>query len=89
MKDLGDWREEIDRLDQELVALLNRRGESVLGLAPLKRKRGLPVQELSREQRVIDNILSSNRGPLSDEALQRIYVAVMKEMRAMQNEHTD
>ena len=89
MKDLSDWREEIDRVDQELVALLNRRGESVLGLAPLKRKRGLPVQELSREQRVIDNILSSNCGPLSDEALRRIYVAVMKEMRAMQKEQTD
>lgn len=89
MKDLSDWRDEIDRVDQELVALLNRRGESVLGLAPLKRRQGLPVQEPTREERVMGNIVSSNRGPLSDEALQRIFVAVMKEMRAMQREPAD
>lgn len=89
MKALSDWRDEIDRLDRELVALLNRRAESVLGLAPLKRRRGMPVHEPGREQRVVDNIVSSNRGPLSDEALERIYQAVIEEMRAVQRERVD
>ena len=86
MKGLSNWRNEIDRVDRELVALLNRRAESVLGLSPLKRQQGMPVHEPEREKRVVDNIVSSNRGPLPDEALERIYRAVIKEMRAMQRE---
>lgn len=86
MKGLSDWRNEIDQVDRELVALLNRRAESVLGLSPLKRQQGMPVREPEREKRVVDNIVSSNRGPLSNEALERIYLAVIKEMRAMQRE---
>ena len=89
MKGLTDWRAEIDRVDRELVNLLNRRAESVLALAPLKRQDGVPVHEPSREQRVVANIVCSNRGPLSDAALERIYEAVIREMRAMQRERVD
>ena len=89
MKALGDWREEIDQVDRELVELLNRRAERVLGLAPLKRQRGIPVHEPDREEGVVANIVSSNRGPLSDSALARIYRAVLREMRAMQQDRID
>ena len=86
MKDLGDWRDEIDRLDRETVKLLNRRAECVLGLAPLKRQQGRPVHEPGREELVLDNILASNSGPLKNEALERIFTAIIKEMREMQRE---
>lgn len=86
MKDLDDWRDEIDRLDRETVQLLNRRAECVLGLAPLKRQQGRPVHEPSREELVLDNILASNSGPLTNGALERIFTAVIKEMREMQRE---
>lgn len=89
MKGLGDWRKDIDSLDRELVALLNRRAESVLGLAPLKRQQGVPVREPDRERRVLANVLESNRGPLTDESLKRIYEAVIQEMRAMQTQRDE
>ena len=89
MKGLSDWRDEIDRLDRELVALLNRRARNVLGLAPLKRQQGRPVHEPSREERVVENVLAANQGPLSDEALGRIVRAVIKEMRAVQRNPAD
>ena len=85
MKDLGEWRKEIDAVDRQIVDLLNRRAEIVLGLAPLKRAQGVPVYEPNRERLVIDNVDGSNHGPLPTEALKRIYRAVMQEMRAMQN----
>ena len=86
MKDLSDWRDEIDSLDRETVKLLNRRAECVLGLAPLKRQQGRPVHEPSREELVLDNILASNSGPLKNEALERIFNAIIREMREMQRE---
>lgn len=89
MKGLSDWRKEIDLLDRELVRLLNRRAECVLRLAPLKRRRGMPVQEPTRESAVLGNIQLSNQGPLSKKALERIYTVVIQEMREMQQRRDD
>ena len=89
MKGLGEWRNQIDRLDREVVSLLNRRAECVLGLAPLKRRRGLSVLEPTRESAVLGNIQVSNRGPLPNKALERIYKVVLEEMRAMQRRRDD
>ena len=84
MKDLSAWRGEIDKLDREVVVLLNRRAQCVLALAPMKRQQGRAVFDPTREQSVLSNILASNAGPLADEALQRIFKAVIAEMREMQ-----
>ena len=89
MKGLREWRDEIDRLDREVVALLNRRAKCVLGLAPVKRGRGMPVREPSREGVVLDNAQGANRGPLPDQAVRRIFTAVMQEMRDMQRQQGD
>ena len=89
MKSLSDWRERIDSLDRDLVALLNARARIVLGLAPVKRERGVPVYEPDREEQVLNNIRSSNEGPLTNDALERVYDAVIREMRAMQSQRDD
>ncbi len=85
MKDLNDWRNEINELDREIVAVLNRRAACVLQLAPLKRLEGIPVYEPDRERRVHENVGAANAGPLSNESLERIYEAVIREMRELQN----
>lgn len=85
MKDLNDWRNEINALDREIAAVLNRRAACVLQLAPLKRRQGVPIYEPDRERRVLANIRAANAGPLSDESLERIYEAVIREMRELQN----
>ncbi len=85
MKDLNDWRNEINELDREIVAVLNRRAACVLALAPLKRQQGIPVYESDRERQVHENIGAVNTGPLSNESLGRIYEAVIREMRELQN----
>ena len=89
MKDLSDWRAEIDRLDREVVGLLNRRADCVLGLSPLKRERGRPVREPQREREVIGNVVASNRGPLPDQSVERIYQTVIREMRSVQRDRDD
>ena len=85
MKVLNDWREQIDRVDRSLVELLNQRAGAVLALAPLKRQYGRPIREPDREREVLANIRGANRGPLSSAALERVFEAVMDEMRAIQN----
>ena len=89
MKRPDDWRQEIDRLDKQVVAILNRRARCVLGLAPLKRRRGLPVVDPDRERAVLDNVRDANLGPLPERSVRRIFTAVIEEMRAMQQDLDD
>ena len=83
-QELAEWRGRIDELDRELVALLNQRAGYVLKLAPLKRQIGVTVQDVGREQQVLDNLAAANNGPLEDEAVQEIYQAIMAAMRELQ-----
>jgi len=84
--DLSDWRERIDKLDLKLLDLLNERASFVFQLIPLKRQKAIPVEEPEREAAVRANVNRHNRGPLSDEALGRIFDAIMEEMKAVQRD---
>ena len=84
MRELSDWRREIDALDRELVELLNRRAKCVLQLAPLKRENNIDVLDPEREKQVHDNLRHANAGPLPDESVRAIFEAVMAAMRALQ-----
>ena len=84
--DLAGWRERINQVDRRILALLNERVGYVLSLAPLKHKQGIPIHEPGRERQVLDTLKNENQGPLSDDAICRIFEAVMTEMRAVQSE---
>ncbi|MBM3774119.1 MAG: chorismate mutase, partial [Acidobacteria bacterium] len=49
-----------------------------------KRLARLEVYEPRREDSVLANAASGNRGPLSNEALRRIFERILEEMRAVQ-----
>lgn len=84
--DLSGWRKRIDQLDRKLLALLNERAEYVLQLAPLKRQQAIPIEEPEREAAIRANVSHNNQGPLSHEAVCRIFNAIMGEMKAVQAE---
>ena len=82
--DVSDWRKRINEVDRRILDLLNERVGYVLRLAPLKRQGNIPVHEPRREEEVLSKLRERNGGPLSDEAVCRVFEAVMKEMRAVQ-----
>ena len=86
MKDLSDWRNEIDVLDRQIVALLNRRAECVLNLAPIKRQRHIDVLDSQRENEVMRKLREANGGPLPPESVEAIFRTVMAAMRDLQKE---
>ena len=71
-------------IDQDLVALLNRRAKVVLEIAPVKRRIGKAVHDPGRERQVVKNLAGANQGPLSDDALAAIYNSIMGAMRDLQ-----
>jgi len=81
---LDELRVHIDDVDRRIVALLNERTSVVENIGRIKREAALPVYEPRREEMVYANITGSNPGPLSSDALRRIFERVIDEMRQIQ-----
>ena len=81
---LANLRGEIDRLDKELVTLLNRRAEFAVQIGQVKQKQGLEVWSPAREDEVIAKALETSRGPLPPETLRLIFRELMSGSRSLQ-----
>jgi chorismate mutase len=84
---LDALRDEIDRIDEVIVRLLDRRARCVYAIGRHKHERGLPIYEPAREATVLANVKRVNAslgGPLTDDALGRLYERVMDEARRIQ-----
>jgi chorismate mutase-like protein len=81
---LADCRRRIDQLDVKIVELLNERTEIVHEIGRIKRQFSMPIYEPKREDQVFENVTSHNPGPLTSEALKRIFERIIDEMRTIQ-----
>jgi chorismate mutase len=70
-------RERISALDAELVALLNERLEVVRELHAHKRARSYPAVDPVREALLLDALMASNPGPMSDAELRALWSGVL------------
>src|SRR5512135_2058955 len=81
---LASLRGAIDRVDKELVVLLNRRAEIALQIGLVKQKQGLEVWSPAREDEVLTRALSASRGPLPPGTLRLIFRELMSGSRSLQ-----
>lgn len=86
LSEIIPYREKIDALDDELVKLFNRRANLAMQIGHIKRRHNLPVYVPSREEDVIAQVQSVNRGPLSDDAIRRLFERVIDESRRLERE---
>jgi chorismate mutase len=81
---LDEYRVLIDDVDRRIVALLNERTHVVEEIGRVKRASELPIYEPKREEQVFANVTGSNHGPMSSDALRRIFERIIDEMRKIQ-----
>lgn len=82
---LEEFRVVIDDLDRRIVDLLNQRTRVVEDIGRVKRAAQLPIYEPKREDQVFANITAaSSDGPLTKEAVRRIFERIIDEMRMVQ-----
>jgi chorismate mutase len=84
LQDLSNCRERIDAVDVQLLELLNRRTAIVEEIGRIKQALELPIYEPRREDQVFANVLHHNRGPLTAEAVKRLFERIIDEMRNVQ-----
>src|ERR1700676_4150645 len=88
-KAIADCRERIDTVDRRILALLNERARIAEQIGQLKRDCSMPIVEPSREEDVLRNVAGHNAGPLSSEAVKRVFASIIAEMRAVQRERME
>ncbi len=81
-------RRAIDRLDAQIVRLLNERTRHVLAIGDMKLKAGEEIYAPHRERAVLERICQLNQGPMTDEQLRAVYREVMSSALALEKTMT-
>lgn len=87
-KTIDDWRIRIDEIDVQLVELFNERAHCAIEIGHIKRRLGLDVYSPQREAEVIENVSSTNAGPLDTEAMRRLFERIIDESRRIERIET-
>lgn len=84
MSDLDVWRKKIDEIDLKLVKLLNERALCAREIGKIKLQLGLDAYTPAREEEVMRNVISHGQGPLTAEAIRRLYERIIDESRSVE-----
>ncbi len=83
---LAQCRDRIDEIDIRILSLINERTVVVEEIGRIKRAAGMPIYEPKREDQVFQNVTENNRGPLSGDAVHRVFERIIDEMRGIQRQ---
>lgn len=81
---LADLRVQIDAIDLELLALLNRRATVAEQVGEIKRREGSPFFRPDRVAQVIEKIQQANKGPLKDPHVAAVWREIMSACLALE-----
>lgn len=82
--DLAVLRVKIDKIDQDLLALLNHRAEVAEQVGDIKRREGSPFFRPDRVAQVIEKIQQSNPGPLKNQHVAAVWREIMSACLALE-----
>lgn len=77
-------RDEIDALDEQLVALLNARANCALEIGEIKRVLQMEIYQPDRERAVLQHVRTVNQGPLDGDAIARLFERIIDEARRLE-----
>jgi chorismate mutase/prephenate dehydratase len=86
MSEISSIREKIDKIDTQLLALLNDRAKLALEVGKIKSRDGLPIYAPDREQSLLRSLIEKNSGPLSEQAIRAIYREIMSAALALEKD---
>src|SRR5205809_4653496 len=80
------YRKEIDKIDDEIIRLLNERARHVIAIGKLKKAQDshANLHTPAREAEILDRICKNNPGPFPGEALRAVYREVMSGSLALE-----
>jgi shikimate dehydrogenase len=83
-KEIRKLRRRIDEIDDQILVLINQRLVAAREIGEIKNRLGTTVVDSRRESQIYQRLSSSNKGPLKENALHRIFRAVIAAGRGIQ-----
>jgi len=77
-------RRQIDRIDANILRLLNRRAALGLRVGMLKKRQGRHLFDPRRERTVLHQVTRANHGPLPPRAVRTIYREILRQIRRLE-----
>jgi chorismate mutase len=81
---LLELREEIDRIDREIIAHLRQRFEIAREIVTLKRETGIDIEDNEREAKIIENCKEEGRGELDETFVETLMGLIITESKKIQ-----
>ena len=85
---IPEHRKAIDKLDAQIVRLLNERTRHVLAIGSIKLKAGEEIYAPHRERAVFERVCGLNEGPMTGEQLRAVYREIMSSALALEKTMT-
>ena len=82
---LDGCRDEIDRIDEEIVSLLLRRQDIAARIGQIKRTLAIKTFDPNREKDVLRRVRSRSNENLTEEAISHIFNEIVSAARSVQN----
>ena len=85
MPTLDDLRQDIDRVDEVIVRLLNERARVACEIGRIKKETGVEVYQPDREKQVLAHVRElGSQGPLGPDAIARLFERIIDEARRLE-----
>jgi shikimate dehydrogenase len=81
---IASFRQRIDEIDDQILELINQRLLAAGQIGEIKNRSGAAVVDSKRESQIYQRLSSLNEGPLKENALHRIFRAVIAAGRGIQ-----
>jgi chorismate mutase/prephenate dehydratase len=81
---LKNLRSLIDRVDRDILNLINERAELASRIGDVKNESGLEIYSPGREEEVIAQVVLTNPGPLQEQCVRTIFRELMSGSRSLQ-----
>ena len=85
MKELDKLREQVDKVDTQLLKLLNRRARTVKKLAKMKADIQAPTLMPHRENQILQRLRQENPGPFPEQGVESVFGEIFSACRSLQN----
>ena len=85
MRTLDELRDDIDRLDEVIVRLLNERARVAVEVGLLKKALDVAIYQPDREKQVLAHVRGiASEGPLGPDAIARLFERIIDEARRLE-----
>src|SRR5262249_8175599 len=81
---LSSLRTQIDKLDLQILKLVNERAAKAADIGKVKTDHGAEVFTLARAEEVVTHVLEANKGPLDRTTIRAVFREIISGSRALQ-----